>query len=49
MKQIIVMAATVLLGIYIFHLVAGPEDSSIYSGVRRLWQKEINVRTVQDY
>ena len=37
------------VGIFIFRMVAGPEEDSIYSGVKRLWQSEIQVRTVQDY
>ncbi len=49
MKQLIVMIAAIILGVYIFGLVAGPGEGSIYSGVRQLWQQEIKVRTVQDY
>ncbi|MBR0130308.1 MAG: hypothetical protein IJM08_03285 [Firmicutes bacterium] len=49
MKQLIILVSTIILGIFIFRMVAGPEDGSIYSSVKRLWQSEIQVRTVQDY
>ncbi len=47
MKQLIVMAATVVLGVYLFGLVAGPQEGSINSSVRQLWQEEIALRTAE--
>lgn len=47
MKQLIVMIAAILLGIYIFGLIAGPEEGSVRSTVGRLWQQEIAVRTAE--
>ncbi|MBR0140545.1 MAG: hypothetical protein IJM17_09725 [Firmicutes bacterium] len=48
MKQLIVMAASVLLGIFLFNLIAGSSESSVYSSVKRLWVKEIEVHSIQD-
>ncbi|MBQ3107345.1 MAG: hypothetical protein IJC68_01890 [Firmicutes bacterium] len=44
MKQLIVMLATVLLGVSIFQLVAGDENS-VKTTVEEVWQQEIRVRT----
>ncbi len=49
MKQLIVMVASILLGIFLFRMIAGPEENSLYSNVKQLWQKELQIRTVQDY
>jgi len=48
MKQLIVLLASVLLGIFIFNLIAGPGKSSIYSSVGRLWQQEIKTKSIED-
>ncbi len=48
MKQLIILAASVLLGVYLFGLVAGGQESSVYSSVKRLWSREISVHTLQD-
>ncbi len=48
MKQLIVMTASVLLGIFLFNLIAGGGDSSVYSSVKRLWAREIEVHSMQD-
>ncbi|WP_324823742.1 hypothetical protein [Sinanaerobacter sp. ZZT-01] len=45
MKQIIVMVATILLGIAIFYMIMGPQDNSVYSTVQGVWKQEIDVRT----
>ncbi len=45
MKQIIVMTATILLGVAIFHMIMGPQDDSVYSGVKSVWHQEIDIRT----
>lgn len=45
MKQIIVMMATILLGVAIFHLIMGPQQNSIFSTVQSVWNEEIEIRT----
>lgn len=47
MKQLIVLISMVLLGLYLFGLIAGPQDGSVYSSVRQLWQQEIQQRTME--
>lgn len=48
MKQLIVLVAMITLGIFIFNLVAGPDDDSIKSGLERVWQNELTIKTVQN-
>ncbi|MBQ1524900.1 MAG: hypothetical protein IIZ55_07210 [Firmicutes bacterium] len=48
MKQLIIMTASVLLGIFLFGLIAGSGEDSVYSSVKRLWNREISVHTLQD-
>ena len=48
MKQLIVLVASIMLGIFIFGLIAGPQDGSIYSEVKGVWQQEIEARTMSD-
>ena len=48
MKQLIVLVAMILLGVILFGLIAGPEDSSTYSVVRGLWESEMEARTMSD-
>ncbi|MBQ8589571.1 MAG: hypothetical protein IJ486_03860 [Firmicutes bacterium] len=47
MKQLIVMTATIMLGICLFRLIAGPAEESILSSVGQLWQQEIEMRTAE--
>ena len=47
MKQLIVMAATILLGLAVFQMIAGPSEDSIFSSVGQLWQQEIDMRTAE--
>ncbi|MBO5667238.1 MAG: hypothetical protein J6S45_07310 [Firmicutes bacterium] len=47
MKQLIIMVATILLGISIFQMIAGPSEDSIRSSVGQLWQQEIEMRTME--
>ena len=49
MKQVIVMTASILLGIFLFDLIAGPSEGSIDSQVGHLWQQQVTVRTQRDY
>lgn len=48
MKQLIVLVAMITLGIFIFNLVAGPDDDSIKSNLERVWQNELTIKTVQN-
>ena len=46
MKQMIVLAATIMLGVFLYGLIAGPGEGSIYSEVKNVWQHEIDARTM---
>ena len=43
MKDIIVLFASIILGIYIFGLIAG-DDNSIRAGLREVWNSEAMTR-----
>lgn len=45
MKQMIVLAATVALGVYLFRLIAGEQDDSLLGILQQAWQSELAVRT----
>ena len=49
MKQMIILAATIMLGVFLFNLIAGPDEESIYSEVKNVWQHEIGARTMTDH
>ncbi len=42
MKQVIILFATIVLGIAIFEMIAGEGDVSIYSSVKDVWKQEIS-------
>ncbi len=44
MKQLIVLTASVLLGVFIFELVGGPVSGT----VKNVWQAEVESRTLQE-
>lgn len=44
-KQIIIMAAMIALGIAIFRLIAGGDDSSVLSVMKGVWEQEIEMWT----
>lgn len=48
MKQMIILAAMIMLGVFLFGLIAGPDEGSIYSEVKNVWQQEISARTMSD-
>ena len=48
MKQLIVLVSMIMLGVILFGLIAGPEDSSTYSVVKGVWESEIDARTMSD-
>ncbi|MDD3350076.1 MAG: hypothetical protein PHC40_04370 [Eubacteriales bacterium] len=45
MKQFIVLSAMVALGIFVFQLIAGPDESSIVNLLGSAWSHEILLRT----
>lgn len=45
MKQLIVMVATVMLGVFLFNLICGPQQTSVLSTVKTVWNYEIDART----
>ena len=47
MKQLIVTVALIMLGLALFSMIAGPENS-IYSTVRGVWEKETEYRGLTD-
>ncbi len=48
MKQLIVLLATVVLGLFLFQLIAGKDEGSIYSSVKKVWLAEIGQRTMRE-
>ena len=48
MKELIILIASLMLGLFLFNLIAGDRDNSIYSAVKGVWNQEIRVRTLQD-
>lgn len=48
MKQLIIMAASIMLGLTLFNLIAGSSDDSVYNLVKGVWQSEITMRTMED-
>lgn len=45
MKQFIVLCSTIILGITIFNMIAGPGEDTVMSTVREVWHQGIEVRT----
>ncbi len=48
MKELIVMLAALILGLFLFTLIAGEQDGSIYSNVKQVWRTEIELRRMED-
>ena len=48
MKQLIVMLASIMLGLALFGFILG-RDGSIKSALQSVWQKEVRVRTIEDH
>ena len=48
MKELIILIASIMLGLCLFNLIAGDQDNSIYSAVKGVWNTEIHARTLQD-
>lgn len=49
MKQLIVMVSAILLGLYIFNLVIGPQEGSVAWVVREMWVREIDARSMDEF
>lgn len=45
MKQFIIIMASLMLGIIIYNMIAGPDEGSIMSSVKHVWEEEIEMRT----
>ena len=48
MKELIVLVASIMLGIVLFSLIAGTQEGSVYSDVKDVWQTEVEIRTMED-
>jgi len=48
MKQAIIMVAMIILGIFVFQMVAGDDETSIKSGISKAWEHEITERVRQE-
>jgi len=44
MKQFIIMSAMIMLGVFIFNLIAGSGDDSLLSVLEKLFRQEIAAR-----
>ena len=49
MKQLIVMISAIVLGLYIFNMIIGPQDGSVLSVVREVWVHEIEARNMEEF
>ncbi len=47
MKQYIVMISMIVLGIFMFNMVAGDDSHSLLSMTKNVWKTEIDERTYQ--
>ncbi len=45
MKQLIVMAAMIALGLFIYGVIAGPGEDSLMASLSDVWRAGIEVRT----
>jgi len=45
MKQFIVLCSTIILGVAIYNMIAGPGDHSVVNVVGEVWQQGIQIRT----
>jgi len=43
------MIATIMLGIYIFGIIAGSKEGSVISTVRQVWMHEIDARNMEEF
>lgn len=45
MKQLIILVASVMLGLFLFDLICGEQQGSVMSTVKSVWSTEIEART----
>ena len=45
MKELIVICASIILGIFIYHLIMGNQDSSVINSMADLWRAGIGIRS----
>lgn len=46
MKQVIVLFSMIILGLTIYGLIMTDNGHSVYSGVKNLWQSQVEAQTV---
>ena len=44
----LMQGAMIVLGLCLFSLIAGEQETSIYSAVKGVWNTEIQARTLED-
>lgn len=44
MKQIIVLCASIMLGIFLYSMIAGPDADSVLNTAKGVWEREIEVQ-----
>lgn len=49
MKQLIVMVAAIMLGVQLFIMIAGNQEGSVFSTMRDVWIREIEVRNMDEF
>lgn len=49
MKELIVIVASVLLGLAIFGMIAGEQDGSVKSTLKKVWTNEVKSRSYEAY
>ena len=47
MKQLIILIASILLGVALFNMIAGDSPKSTKSVLKNVWQQEMQVKTLQ--
>jgi len=45
MKQFIVLAAMIILGLAMYNMISGTDEDSILSSVKKQWAREIELRS----
>lgn len=45
MKQYVVLSSLIVLGIFIYNIIAGNDGDSIYNTLQDVWAINLNIRT----
>lgn len=45
MKQLIVLFAMIILGVFIYGLIMDDNGSGVYSNVKAVWEKQIEIQS----